>query len=731
MTTPVSPASLSVVIPAYRSEHLAQAIKSVVDLQPDEIVVVDSSPEEPPPLAGPVRRIWSAERMNPAAARNLGADHATADYLLFVDSDVVLGDRAREVVRDCLRKRHRDIVSGAYLTDRSINGAVDEFQNAVLRHRLLARNGEQTRHCSTSHLLVRREVYKRVGGFNPELETDEDIEFSARSFKLGHRVSADPLFEATHLKHFSVPSLLWDNARKTHDAFLARRRYPAVYRGFGMNLGPTLWATLTAGCLLPIAILSAAIRPVAGMVDAAIVVALAFSPALLWPRVLRCNSMAVKGLGLLLWPAIAWAVAVANLLAGARWVCYRTMQALRDLSDWIRTGWRVVSRSGMPVQLVHFITSRCNLRCEHCFYKETLDDPNPGEISLETLDRTTREIGPVLWYSLAGGEPFLRGDLVDVLATIRKRCRPRVLSVPTNGWFVERTFHTTLRALQRMERGNFIVFLSLDGPEGVHDAIRGEGSFARAKECMDRLRPLQELFPNLYLNVITTVMPQNASVASEFINEIVRDFRPNAISINLFRYHSLNSPRLPEEVLDAYDDATKVYEDHLRGGSLEHFGFFGRKVLAFKEVLKSEVISRIAREDAYVTPCTAGTLSYVITENGAIAACEILDPSQEIGSVTGTQRSGTPLGSKPVSPQSTPVALGRSRNGDSGNGDEADSTFADLVRSDRARQLRKWIRDTECHCTYECAMTTNTLFSWPLARQLYGGMVASIVKGGT
>ncbi|MEC8933337.1 MAG: radical SAM protein, partial [Candidatus Latescibacterota bacterium] len=160
----------------------------------------------------------------------------------------------------------------------------------------------------------------------------------------------------------------------------------------------------------------------------------------------------------------------------------------------------------MPVQIVHFVTARCNLRCEHCFYKESLDAPNPGEISIESLDRTASEIGPVLWYALAGGEPFLRGDLVEVITTIQKRCRPKVLSLPTNGWYVERTYLATLHTLQKLDGANFIVFLSLDGPKAVHDQIRGEGSFERAKACIERLRPLQEMFPNLYLNVITTVM---------------------------------------------------------------------------------------------------------------------------------------------------------------------------------------------------------------------------------
>ena len=78
----------------------------------------------------------------------------------------------------------------------------------------------------------------------------------------------------------------------------------------------------------------------------------------------------------------------------------------------------------------------------------------------------------------------------------------------------------------------------------------------------------------------------------------------------------------------------------------------------------------------------------------------------------------------PVSIVSYPAVADRRAGGD------GQPTFAELVRSDEAKRLRAWIRDTECHCTYECAMTTNTLFSWPLAGRLYGGVARSIVRAG-
>ena len=170
-----------------------------------------------------------------------------------------------------------------------------------------------------------------------------------------------------------------------------------------------------------------------------------------------------------------------------------------------------------------------------------------------------RDIGPVLWYSLAGGEPFIRTDLEDLILDVHKNCRPKVFSFPTNGWYTDRTFKTTLRVLQRLKRGNLILFFSLDGPKLIHNQIRGEGSFENLTKTIDKLRPLKKIYNNLYINFILTVTPQNSLVAPDFIKEITREFKANSISINLYREHTPNAPKLPKSLIEAYEKTVKVY----------------------------------------------------------------------------------------------------------------------------------------------------------------------------
>ena len=40
--------------------------------------------------------------------------------------------------------------------------------------------------------------------------------------------------------------------------------------------------------------------------------------------------------------------------------------------------------------------------------------------------------------TFSGGEPFLRGDLPDIVLSAVRICQPAVVNIPTNGWFTKR-----------------------------------------------------------------------------------------------------------------------------------------------------------------------------------------------------------------------------------------------------------------------------------------------------
>jgi len=680
---------ISVVVPSYMSPCLAQVVDSVKALDPFEILVVESSPSRPDVDDSLVKVIHVDAKLLPGEARNLGASKAKGEFLLFVDSDVVLTDSACEFVRRALNTVDSGIVCGIYVADSS-GSFFSRFQNWILRYRMTNGNSQRAPRFSSSHFLIKKETFKLTGGFNEAISTYEDVEFMARCFKFGIPLEVSAEFEGLHLKEYSFLGLLKDYGEKTYNAFQVRKRYRHVFRGVPWMLGRGLRLCVISSSLLWISLLACLLlgfEPYAG----AVALVLFLLPYPFFRRLRRREGPWIAEATLLLWVMLGLTIAVATVVSAVVWMGGWIRQRFYFVFDMLRALKRVLIRTGLPVQLIAYVTARCNLRCEHCFYKETLDNPDRGELPLEVFNETTRSMGPVLWFSLAGGEPFVRKDLNKLIEVIQTNCRPKVFSFPTNGWYTESTFDGCLRVLQKMDEGNLILFFSLDGPKEIHDQIRGAGSFDRVRATMARLRPLTAMYPNLYLNVITTVTERNADVAAPFIDELVRDFSPSAISINLFRYHSLEHPPLSAKLLDGYKAAVDSYSKYLREGALKHYGFVGGRILLFKEILQKDLIYRVAKFNEFVTPCTAGTLSYVIMEDGRVTPCEILPDS--IGNVSGVE------------------------------------TFREMVTNTKAKKLRTWIADTNCKCTWECAMSTNTLFSWPMSRRMIGSLLGDVGLG--
>ena len=126
------------------------------------------------------------------------------------------------------------------------------------------------------------------------------------------------------------------------------------------------------------------------------------------------------------------------------------------------------------------LTEKCNLKCLHC-YQTGLDQ---DELSPEEVKDTIREIIDTLniWrtaygldfspsVNITGGEPFLRKDLFDVLTLFIDEGFDAYLL--TNGILIDsekanRLSHIGVKGVQ----------VSIEGPEEVHDSIRGRNSFA-------------------------------------------------------------------------------------------------------------------------------------------------------------------------------------------------------------------------------------------------------------
>lgn len=130
------------------------------------------------------------------------------------------------------------------------------------------------------------------------------------------------------------------------------------------------------------------------------------------------------------------------------------------------------------------ITSRCNLRCKYCYYFENpaveySDLPPSGWLSFFEECRDAA----VMHLCIAGGEPFLREDLREILdGVVRNRMR---LSLLSNGGLIDDGIAEYLAGTGRCD----CVQISIDGSRSeTHDACRGRGSFDAAVRGLKTLQ---------------------------------------------------------------------------------------------------------------------------------------------------------------------------------------------------------------------------------------------------
>src|SRR5947209_17747430 len=90
--------------------------------------------------------------------------------------------------------------------------------------------------------------------------------------------------------------------------------------------------------------------------------------------------------------------------------------------------WLIARRR--PV-LVHFeVTMRCNARCSFCDYWKT--DPAAKATELKSFAAAARYFNPML-VTFTGGEPTLRRDLEDLVASVNRALTLKYMTLITHG----------------------------------------------------------------------------------------------------------------------------------------------------------------------------------------------------------------------------------------------------------------------------------------------------------
>ena len=683
--------SLGIIIPDYKSSFLEEVLKSALLLNPEKIVVSNFKTTYTSQIENKFKNHKNVyflnfdDRKNPGDYRNEGVLSCFSENLLFLDSDVRVNPKTKEYIEKLLENDLDEDVIYWGIYSKFSRGMFSKIQNEILRYRFSKYFFEESiksnkPYCGqASHFLISRKTFNKVGGFNPYLRIREDNDFCIRSEVMGIKHNLDEKFEADHLKNYNLFS---DYFQKPYHASKVKVIEPNIFNKPNAQIGFKLlmsWIIFPISILITTSFLLINSISINNFITINLInLTLSF---LFFPKKIskKFNFVSKTCLAFLL-PLIGIYFLFGGIFGFLNGLLWHLINYFHIIKDYIIIILKVILRNGNPIQIVNFITARCNLRCNHCFYKDTLDSPDPGEINLSIINEYTKNFGSVLWYALGGGEPFIRSDLYKLYEIVETNCRPKVFTIPTNGWYTERIFLSTLRMLQ-FSKGKrpIIIQFSIDGNEETNNQIRGKKSYERSIKSLEFLKSLQSIYKKLHFSIITVVTNENRHLYPKLIDELVK-FETNQININLFRYGFLNHPPIPAETIEKYKEAVERYESFIKRKKLKRYSFLGAKLMRLKEALQKDLIYEVAKNNKFVTPCTAGTLSYVIWEDGRVNPCEIL-----------------------------PDTIGNINNPEFPKG---------IFHSKKAKNLRKKIYETKCKCTYECAMSTNTFFSWNMTKKM-------------
>ena len=329
-----------------------------------------------------------------------------------------------------------------------------------------------------------------------------------------------------------------------------------------------------------------------------------------------------------------------------------------------------------PIYLIHFVTNKCNSKCEHCFYSKSLNLQGKEDLTLEEIDKFSKQLGKLVWLTFSGGEPFIREDIDKIYEIYLKNNNPEIFNCPTNGILTENIITKTELMLKKRKLKTFSINLSLDGTEEMHNKLRGINCFHKVLETYDELIKLKKKYPYLLIRVNTTLSNKNINSIEE-IHNFVKKRMPqiNFHSFDILRgtpkESSIETPKI-EDLEKVKPILYKIWDS---------YHFFGKKHLESHIASKTtkslfEISLNILKTNKQPFQCYAGKVHCVLDNNGDIHLCELLP---KVGNIK-------------------------------------ENNFKEIWYSEKAIKQRKSISNKECTCTHLCFQNTNFMFNlnnWP------------------
>lgn len=203
---------------------------------------------------------YMKENSGPGQSRNYGAERARGEYLIILDSDVVLPEGYLQSVDDELRTLPADAFGGPDCAHPSFTPTQKAISYSMTSFFTTGgiRGGKKKMDKFYPHSFnmgIRRDVYKELGGFS-RMRFGEDIDFSIRIFKAGHACRLFPGAWVWHKRRTDFRKFF----RQVYNSGIARinlyKKYPE-----SLKIVHLMPATFTAGTALLVILAAVMCQP--------------------------------------------------------------------------------------------------------------------------------------------------------------------------------------------------------------------------------------------------------------------------------------------------------------------------------------------------------------------------------------------------------------------------------------------------------------------------------------
>jgi MoaA/NifB/PqqE/SkfB family radical SAM enzyme len=293
--------------------------------------------------------------------------------------------------------------------------------------------------------------------------------------------------------------------------------------------------------------------------------------------------------------------------------------------------WKLATKQPFaPVLLNILVTSVCDMRCTHCFFTDELDDRPRKKLQMKTqeIQRISETLGGNLGVLiLAGGEPFTRKDLPEIVRAFYENNKLESVYLMSNGQIQKRIIPDVTRILEECPNLNVAVALGIDGLKDQHEKIRQKsGSWDIAIDTARQLQGIKREYPRLDIQTCTCFMNTNQDTIFEWYDFLKYDLKPDKVNFNYIRPPSADPVELNIDHARYAKLAAMIDDDSRHAAIKNNYGGEAGYFKAAIDIYMHGLIAKTQEEQKAQMTCYAGTAGGVIYDEGTVSSCENLEP---------------------------------------------------------------------------------------------------------